>query len=202
MNQELDYQKGVVSIQGKEIPVWCFVASPGFNRVDLSDSIEDVLGGHFIRSLIHSCRGVTLDRLPVILETGCDLEPSNAPFFAGPLEKALEYGHDGDQLIQVFDSRSVQPSFRERCAATLTDEERAEIEKDYPTVIHSDDGSMIWFTRLAYEDNRAASGYEREYGYWIPGNPAEALSVIILISSDPKRFAECLPPDTLTSDKD
>lgn len=192
MSQEANYQKGAIPIGGKEIPVWSVIAPANFARTKLADAISNALGESHLINLYCSCRGVTWTRLPVILTTGCDVEPPDAPLFASCLEKALEYGHEGDQVIQVFDHRFLRPSFCERLLP-LAEEERAKIEKNYPTVIPSVDGSRLWFTRLSPDDSRAATGYEREYGYWIPGNPIEALCALILISSDPRRWTEFLP---------
>jgi|GEM_PF-2804676 len=192
MSQETNCQKGAIIIGRKSIPVACVVAPANFTRTKLTHEISNSLGQNYLASLCCSCRGVPWTRLPVILATGCDVEPSDSPIFASCLEKALEYGHEGDQVIQVFDHESLRPSFCER-SASLTEEERAEIEKDYPTVIPNVDGSMLWFTRLSPDDSRAATGYEREYGYWLPGKPIDALCALILISSDTQQLAEYLP---------
>src|SRR5436190_4047920 len=38
-------------------------------------------------------RGVTLNRLPTVLRSGCDVEPSDRPFWSSDrIDKALEYG--------------------------------------------------------------------------------------------------------------
>ncbi len=37
-------------------------------------------------------RGVGLDRLPTILATGVDVEPTTAPIFVSDFDKAWEYG--------------------------------------------------------------------------------------------------------------
>jgi hypothetical protein len=189
MSQELLHQKNILSIAGHPVPVWSFVFPEGCERRKLAAPITETLDQSFLMNLIMGCRGVEAHRLPVILATGCDVEPSDSPLFASSLEKALEYGHQGNQVIQVFHHEALEISWRERSAA-LPDEERKDIEKDYPTVIPSIDGSSLWFTRLSPDDNRAATSYERAYGRWIPGNPAEALSALILISSDPNHFSE------------
>lgn len=185
------WQNGAIPIGDKEVPLWYVVARAGFGRTDLAPAIKDAFGQTHRWNLLSSCRGVSSERLPVILSTGCDVEPSNAPLFVASIEKALEYGHDRDQVIQVFDRKCLRPSFCER-DADLSQEERAEIERDYPNVIPSVDGSTLWFTRLAPSDTRAATGYEREYGYWIPGDPVEALCALILIFDDPVRFLQDL----------
>lgn len=192
MSQVASCQKGTITIGGRALPACYVVAAANFGRTKLAAAISDALGQPHLINLFTSCRGVPWDRLPVILATGCDVEPSDSPIFASCLEKALEYGHEGDQVIQVFDHECLRPSFCDR-AVTISDEERAETERNYPTVIPSEDSSSLWFTRLSPDDSRAATGYEREYGYWIPGNPIEALCALILISSDPGRFAEYLP---------
>lgn len=194
MSQEHSHQHNTLSIAGHQVPAWHFVAPEGIQRIKLTETITETLDQSFLINLITSCRGVVDHRLPFILSTGCDVEPSNSPLFAGSLDKALEYGSQENQIIQVFHYEALEISWRER-PATLPAEERAEIEKDYPTVIPSIDGSSLWFTRLSPDDKRAATPYEREYGRWIPGNPAEALSALIMISSTPNHFSEYFEQD-------
>jgi hypothetical protein len=180
-----------IKINDHSVQVWIFRAQAGINRIALSTLLEETLGPDFIYPFNASCRGVEIDRLPVILSTGCDVEPSDAPFFAGPLRKALEYGCTTDQVIQVFHTASLEPSWRE-CPAGLSAADRNQIEANYPTVIPSVDGSHLWFTRFKFEDTRAATDYERTYGYWIPGDPGKALAALILISEDFNILAEAI----------
>ena len=198
MSQEPTYQTQTILVAGQPVPVWHFIAEAGFQRTKLESVMLETIDKNLSVNLLISCRGVGADRLPVILATGCDVEPTDAPLFVADLEKALEYGDEGDQVIQVFHHNCLEPSFRER-EASLSAEERMEIEKDYPNVIPSNDGSYLFFTRLSPDDNRSATDYERAYGYWIPGNSVEALSALILISADSSRFAEYLPDQSLPS---
>ena len=181
----------MVSIAGHGVRVYIVAAKEGTQRRQLQSTITEMVDQSLTLNLLGSCRGVGAQRLPVILATGCDVEPSDAPLFVSSLEKALEYGQQEDQVIQVFKHDHLEISWRERSAA-LSSEERAEIEKDYPNVIPSIDGSSLWFTRFSPEDNRAATDYEREYGHWIPGSAVEALAALVLISSNPNRYSEHL----------
>lgn len=178
-------QSHILEINGNPVPLWFFIAKADYQRPGLSKLIEAALAPKLKISLLSNCcRGVNADRLPVILATGCSMEPSNAPFFAGPLRKALEYGCTSDQVIQMFRPESLEPSWRE-CPAHLSAAERNEIEAHYPTMIPSVDATHLWFTRFQSEDTRAATDYERIYGYWIPGDSGKALAALILISENP-----------------
>lgn len=172
-----------ININGYSVPVWTVCSKADFTRRGLTKGIEEMLGPRFLHPLLSSCRGVEAERLPTILSKGCDVEPPSAPFFAACLEKALEYGCYSDQIIQVFHPESLACSWRER-PASLPTSERNEIESNYPTVIPSVDGSILWFTRFPAEDTRAATDYERAYGNWIPGDTTKALAALIFISED------------------
>jgi len=63
------------------------------------------------------------------------------------------------------------------CTPSHTDLES--IRREYPTLLHLDDGSL-WFSRLPEGDNRIATDYESAYGWYVPGDPKEALSAVIL----------------------
>ena len=192
MIDEITKPHQVFSINGNSIPVWVFTAKAGFERPRLSTRILEALGPELLLTILSdSCRGVEAARLPVILTTGCDVEPSNAPFFRGPLHKALEYGCTSDQVIQVFHPESLDRSWRE-LPASLPCEEREQIEALYPSVIPSVDGSHLWFTRFHSDDMRAGTDYERQYGAWLPGDPGKALAALIIITEDPAMLAKGL----------
>ena len=55
----------------------------------------------------------------------------------------------------------------------------AKLAPRYPTLVILEDGSL-WFSRMKEDDVRLASSYESAYGWYIPGDPNEALSAIVL----------------------
>jgi hypothetical protein len=171
-------------IGDRQLPLRLVVTTKTYGRRDLANAITDTFDSQMLMALISSCRGVGIDRLPVILSTGYDVEPTDAPFFTGPLEKALEYGCVTDQVIQIFHPRCLDPSWREH-PASIPQEKRESIERDFPTVIPSVDGTRLWFTRFRFEDTRAATDYEREYGHWIRGDARQALAGLIILTADP-----------------
>jgi hypothetical protein len=187
----------LVPIQGSSVPLWILPSGTARERKHLAPFIEELLGPDLLVAAISSCRGVSADRLPVILWSGCDVEPSTAPFFTGPLDKALEYGGDSDQVIQIFRPEHLASSWREY-PSSLPTEERARIAQDYPTLIPSIDGTRLWFTRFPPEDPRAATPYETEYGRWIPGDASLALAALLILAADPTaRIADLLQnPET------
>ena len=187
----------MVPIKGSSVPLWILPSGTAHERKHLAPFIEELVGPDLLLGTISSCRGVTADRLPVILLSGCDVEPSTAPFFTGPLDKALEYGCDSDQVIQIFRPEHLVSSWREY-PSSLTTAERACIEKDYPTVIPIVDGIRLWFTRFPFEDPRAATPYESEYGSWIPGDASLALAALVILAADPTALIENLFQNTET----
>jgi hypothetical protein len=127
-------------------------------------------------------RGVCIDRLPQILRTGIDIEPTDAHFYAARLDKAVEYG-DVPKVVMALDPERLDRTFREVPADT-DPEEIAELRKTFPTLIRSDAGSMLWLTRLADNDRRATRSYEVDYAHWIPGNPLKALRAVLIFTDE------------------
>lgn len=124
-------------------------------------------------------RGVSIDRLRTILRTGVDVEPSDAGFFAtSELKKAWEYG-EFPKVIQVFDSRFLKRSFRE-LGPTATAAEIAAAQAIYSHRIDTVDGQISHFSRLPADNPQMGAAGELEYGYYIPGNPWQALKMIIV----------------------
>lgn len=174
-------------------PIWLLPYPVGFERKNLATELEANLGKLFPEDALVPLlfRGVGSDRLPTIMKTGCDVEPSDAPLFVGPLTKALEYANDGDQIIQIFRAPLLLPSWQEWPASTALDD-LAEVQRSYPTVLHTEDKAWSFFSRLPQGNPRLASPYEREYGFWIPGNAHLALAGVIIITEDVDQFTAFL----------
>ena len=133
-------------------------------------------------------RSVSFDRLPAIIRNGCDVEPVQSPLYATPfLDKALEYGCEGDQVIQLFRLKALTKTWQQ-VKADIAPEKLAALRKTYPTVLHSTDRQTIWLSRLAEDDPRLASPYETEYGYWISGDPFDAMAGLAIIGDGLKRL--------------
>ena len=124
-------------------------------------------------------RGVSVDRLDVILNIGIDVEPTDSIIFTDMcFSKAWEYG-GWPKIILELDSTKLDRTFREVPADTPA-EELEEIRKTFPTSLISKDANSIWFSRLHEDDSRITSDYEFEYARWIPGDPFAALRGIYL----------------------
>lgn len=125
-------------------------------------------------------RCVEIDRLLHILQHGCDVFPTDSVLWVDKSpSKALEYGGD-EKVMMVFDCDSTHASYVE-VDSNIDRQRFNEIRAVYPTVVHLDNGSRIWFTRLAENNPRVASPYETEHGRWIPGDPFDALSGLIVL---------------------
>lgn len=128
-----------------------------------------------------SFRCVGRDRLPVILRTGCDVEPSNAVMFVDhSASKALEYGDRANKVMLLFDSEQLRNSHLE-VSADLDPVELAELARVYPTRLVSEDGTHLWMSRLPEGNRRINTPYEVEYARWIPGDPWNALQGVIVL---------------------
>lgn len=136
-------------------------------------------------------RAVNADRVPAILLTGIDVEPTDAPIFASGLDKAWEYGNF-PKAMMTFDLQHLEPSWK-MLSADASESELADVSARYPTVLRYRDGERLWCTRFAAEDPRAGSRYEMEYGYWVPGDPFDALvAVFLFVYSGEVEAAETL----------
>lgn len=131
---------------------------------------------------LSSCifRAVEFERIHQVVMFGVDVEPTTAPLFAGRLDKAIEYG-GVPKVVLAYDPDLLERSFRV-FPAVIDQADLSEIKKTYPTEIPSDDGQSICLSKFPFEDPRAATAYEFEYGRWIPGNPFNALRAIIIFT--------------------
>ena len=134
-------------------------------------------------------RGVELDRLEAITHNFVDVEPSDAVIFAGDLEKALEYG-DWPKVIIALRWKAMKRSF-DILPETATQSDIEAAQREYPTIIRSGDRSL-YCSRLPESDSRMGTSYERNYGWFIPGNAKEALAAIFII---------CRPEDLAVAKK-
>lgn len=130
-------------------------------------------------------RGVAFERLATLLETGIDVEPTNAPFFSTmSLDKAAEYG-GLPTVIAALKFSCLADSFRVLDAGNTDEEVRAALEA-YPNLLRRDDGTMLC-SRFDLEDPRMGAAYEIEYGRWIPGDAREALLAVLIVAEDAHR---------------
>jgi hypothetical protein len=140
--------------------------------------------------LIHRCR--PLKQLEYILRNGCDADPTDNVISCAEIEKALEYGdsqagqRDPDKVyggvLMSFDaSRLSQSSARVKTAA-LTPELQLELESIYP--FSKELGGKTYFTRVAPNEKQFGSEYERDFGWFIPGDPFDALVALTIFGQE------------------
>lgn len=141
--------------------------------------------------MLTQARGVTFDRLTIILSTGCDVKPTNSVMYFADVgvSKALEYGCDGDQVLMLFRSEKLDRTFRE-VPVTIDPTELTALRKCFPTELKSRDGKSLWLSRLGPDDRRLGTQYESNYARWIPADPWEALAAVFAIGDDLTRVAE------------
>lgn len=127
----------------------------------------------------HDCvfRGVSIDRYESIKRNFIDVEPQDAVVFADCLEKALEYG-GWPKLILVLRWKFMSRSFQCVSAETPPDE-LDRIRQQYPSLVNLMDGTL-WFSRLPEGDVRIASMYESAYGWYVSGDPKDALAALMI----------------------
>ena len=95
------------------------------------------------------------------------------------LEKALEYGGP-DNVIMILDARKMLRSYK-RVPVAASESEIEQVEVTYGKKrILIENGDTFWYSRLPPDDRRIGSPYEYEHGWFIPGNPFEALVGLIL----------------------
>ena len=149
------------------------------------DSARALNGSPFFRC-------VSFDRFQSVLKTGVDVAPSHHHIYVcSDYEKALEYG-GAQKIMLVYDSELLHKTYREVSFNTPTAELQALADR-FSTRLTSADSTTFWFSRLPEDDTALASGYEREYGHWIPGDPFEALKAIILIGQFTKDDLKLIP---------
>ena len=128
-------------------------------------------------------RCVSLSRLESVVLNGVDVEPLDHQIYTTMFfDKAWEYG-GWPKIAMAFDQKLINRTFKEVPFDTDKDE-LAEIRKTYPTMLTSADGKTLWLSRLAEDDPHIAKSYEIEYGCWIPGDPLQALSALIVFTDE------------------
>ena len=146
---------------------------------------DEMVNGGFPHS---TKRCVNIDRLPMIVRNGCDVEPTDSVLWVDQhLDKVLEYGGD-EKVMMLFKEDRTQPAYK-RVPTSIAQNQLEELRKLYPTVIPSADGSTLSLSRLPKHDTRVDS-YDAIYGRWIPGDPFEALVGIILFGREMKQLTD------------
>jgi hypothetical protein len=130
-------------------------------------------------------RGVELSRLATIIQTRCDVVPSHTPLSAGYAGKALEYGR-ANKVVEVFDSQKLERTFK-KVRRSEAPEILDQLRQNYPS-LKEVDSEWLWFSKLPPGDFRIGTGYEIEYSFFIPGNPAEALLMVFLVGENPEEL--------------
>jgi hypothetical protein len=146
-----------------------------FNEIDLFECSPELFPLENYGMLF---RSVSFDRLEDIKLNGVDVSPTDAAIFCDDLEKASEYG-EWPKVVMGFDLEMLDRTYRQ-VDSTIPKAELAFLQTTFPTLETSVDGSKIWLSRLPYDSGARTKPYEANYGYWIPGNPWDALRVIIL----------------------
>lgn len=135
-------------------------------------------------------RCADLSRLPIVLATAIDVEPTNAVIYADMSDdKALEYGGEDSKVMLILRDEHLDRTYREVPSDT-PEAELAQLRGTFPTELRSEDGKSIWFSRLKETDPKVASPYEHTYAAWIPGDPWQCLFSIIVFGVDFERTRE------------
>lgn len=116
-------------------------------------------------------RATNLSRLPVVLATGVDVEPSTHHIYAADFEKAWEYGKF-PKVIAAYRADRLDRTFRTLPLDPALDERSERRQRPYEYRYEWADTRFISQIR---HTTPGGPGYEWEYGYWIPGDAREAL---------------------------
>lgn len=148
--------------------------TPPFDWTNLIFKIDRAL-------LSCSFRGTNFARLPVVLQSGIDVEPTDAHFFVvNSFDKAWEYGA-WPKLVLALETKELKRTFVE-VPADMPPPEVAKLREQFPTMVRNIDGSRLWLSRLPDDDYRLAKPYETDYARWIDGNPFRALAAVLLFA--------------------
>ena len=164
-----------VRLWAVRLPVGGELFRPPFDEHELLAAMDRSL-------LLCAFRAVNLDRLPVVLRTGIDVEPPTAVIYANDFEKAWEYG-DWPKLVLALDFKKLDRTWREVPASTSPDE-LASLQRTFPTTMSSKDGRTLWLSRLDENDTQIGTDYEVAHAYWIPGDEAVRAAIIFLRPED------------------
>jgi hypothetical protein len=132
-----------------------------------------------LRGGLVSFRGVDISRLSTVLKTGIDVEPSNSVIYASDLKKSLEYG-GSPKLILALDSNRLKKTYVET-NSDIPEAEISRLRETYPTMLRSEGGASLWFSRMDQTDTRLATPYESEYAWWIEQDHQRALKGLLLL---------------------
>jgi hypothetical protein len=119
------------------------------------------------------------NRLDTVLASGSDKPRGDVLWTDNIPEKALEYGGLDRKVMLVYLSDRMERTYR-RARASISPEERAKLLADYPTIVEFPKGPYpLWFSRLPVR--LAGLPYETEHARWIPGDPFDALLMVIAL---------------------
>lgn len=141
-----------------------------------------------VKILAAQCRGVPLEKLPLVLRYGVDSEFPAGPFNVGGLYKAVEYTSNPGAVLFYNDDK-LDATYRE--VPVNTDAvELATLGAIFPTKLVSADGNWLWFSRFPADHRQIQTPYEFHYARWIPGNPFEALIAVWILGEQKADLAE------------
>jgi predicted AAA+ superfamily ATPase len=127
-------------------------------------------------------RGVSIDRLAAVLEMGIDVQPTDSIIYVSDFDKAWEYG-GVPKVILELDRSFLHSTYREIPSDTVA-ADIADLQKHFPCVEKSRDGSKLWLSRLAENDPRRNNAYEINYAKLIPENARHALKAIFIFATE------------------
>jgi hypothetical protein len=167
-------------ISDSPVPLWLITVAepppfrPPFNHYRFLKQIAPTL-------VPCQFRGVPFTRLETVLRTGIDVEPPDGVIFAEHFEKAWEYG-SWPKLILALDRTTLSPT----CHIVPRDTPQFQVEelqRVFPTVLRSEQEEMLWMSRLRADSGLIGTEAEASYARWIPGDPKEALQLLMIFAT-------------------
>lgn len=123
-------------------------------------------------------RGVKVPLLERVLRAGIDVEPTNAHWYGGELEKALEYGGDYPAVL-IIDGNRIERAVLDVEADAPAHEHVAAKAWSVGDPARVRDGKYLRYSRLPIDNSKRGTSYETSYAWYIPGDPKEALLGVI-----------------------
>ena len=185
----------LIAIETKQSEIDVIMGDAEFLAYTFADLLLDIADRVQRRRDHYPClfRCVSFERLPVILATGCDVEPSDSVLHAADFGyKAPEYGGD-DKVMLLFDGWALDKCVQ-HVPRDIAPDELERLQRLYP---YEEESHTEMRTLRRVPLNQSLNNF---YSMWIPGDPWEALLAVFVVgrsnssilAASVKHIQECM----------